>query len=130
MTPQEFKAWFDGFNEGVDAVPTEKQWKKIKERVAQIDNVSVTYPVYVDKYRPYWDKSWWLNQPIALHGGNEQRLTAGSGGSVNAWGGSSVTMGYASTTIPGSPTHHIGTGTFDSLTAMNDLGRADIKDCG
>jgi hypothetical protein len=36
MTPQEFKAWFEGFSEGIEDVPTEKQWARVKERIAEI----------------------------------------------------------------------------------------------
>jgi len=37
MTPSEFKAWFDGFTEALEGVPSEKQWERIKARVAEID---------------------------------------------------------------------------------------------
>ena len=53
MTPQEFKAWFDGFTENVDKQPTQKQWARIKERVAEIDGKPVTERVYVDRYVNY-----------------------------------------------------------------------------
>lgn len=53
MTLAEFKAWFEGFTEEMDAAPTSKQWKRIKARVAQIDGVAVTREVvYRDKYWP------------------------------------------------------------------------------
>lgn len=55
MTPQEFKAWFDGFTEGVAGLPNEDQWARIKARVSQIDNTPTTYPVYVDRYRNWRD---------------------------------------------------------------------------
>ena len=50
MTPQEFKAWFDGFTEGLDGAPNEKQWKRIKAKVADINGSPVSYPVYIDRY--------------------------------------------------------------------------------
>jgi hypothetical protein len=55
MTLQEFKAWFDGFTENVtDKGPTLKQWKRVKERVGEIDGVGVTERVYIDRYfQPY-----------------------------------------------------------------------------
>jgi hypothetical protein len=54
MTPQEFKAWFDGFTEAIDKLPTQKQWGRIKARVAEIDGSPITYPVYIDRYvAPY-----------------------------------------------------------------------------
>lgn len=55
MTPQEFKAWFDGYTEAIGDVPNKKQWARIKERVAEIDGRPVTERVFVDRYiRPYW----------------------------------------------------------------------------
>lgn len=59
MNLQEFKAWFDGFTENVgDKGPTIKQWKRIKDRVGEIDGVAVTERVYIDRwyqpYRPYY----------------------------------------------------------------------------
>lgn len=58
MTLSEFKAWFEGFTEGMDAAPDEKQWDRIKARVKEIDGVHVTRTVYLDHYvppyRPYW----------------------------------------------------------------------------
>jgi len=37
MTPQEFKAWFDGFTEALGDQPTKTQWERIKTRVAQVE---------------------------------------------------------------------------------------------
>lgn len=50
MTPQEFKAWFEGFTEAFDKVPTKAQWTRVKERVAEIDGRPVTERVYIDRY--------------------------------------------------------------------------------
>lgn len=36
MTPSEFKAWFEGFCEGIDGAPSEEQFERIKERVEKI----------------------------------------------------------------------------------------------
>jgi len=36
MTPTEFKAWFEGFCEAIDAAPTPEQWAKIKAKVADM----------------------------------------------------------------------------------------------
>jgi hypothetical protein len=59
MKLDEFKAWFEGFTEGMEGAPTAKQWKRIKERVAEIDGVAISYPVYVERYvrpwYPYWN---------------------------------------------------------------------------
>lgn len=72
MTLSEFKAWFEGFTEGMEAAPDEKQWERIKARVKDIDGVAVTRTVFVDRYvapyRPYWSS-------LDVFGGN---LMAGS----------------------------------------------------
>jgi hypothetical protein len=55
MTPQEFKAWFEGFSEGIEGTPTQAQWKKVCERVkAIVPAPPVSYPVYVERYWPGW----------------------------------------------------------------------------
>lgn len=36
MTQTEFKAWFEGFCEAIDAAPTPEQWAKIKAKVADM----------------------------------------------------------------------------------------------
>jgi hypothetical protein len=36
MTPTEFKAWFEGFCEAIDAAPTPEQWAKIKAKAAEM----------------------------------------------------------------------------------------------
>lgn len=55
MTQAEFKAWFEGFTEAIDKAPTQKQWARIKERIAEIDGTAITERVYIDRWvRPYW----------------------------------------------------------------------------
>jgi hypothetical protein len=53
MTLSEFKAWFEGYTEGLDRVPTEKQFDRIKEKVKEIDGAPVT-PIYIDRYIEKW----------------------------------------------------------------------------
>ena len=53
MTQEEFKAWFDGFCEGITGTPTEKQWKRIQARVKEIDGSRVTERIFIDRYDPY-----------------------------------------------------------------------------
>ncbi len=61
MTENEFKAWFEGFSEGIDGSPTEKQWERIKKQVKSITGTPVTERVFVDRYwrdsRPWWEVS-------------------------------------------------------------------------
>ncbi len=57
MTPQEFKAWFDGFTEAFgEKLPTQKQWKRIKERVSEIDGNAITERVFIDRY--WWPRNY------------------------------------------------------------------------
>lgn len=58
MTVSEFKAWFEGFTETLEGAPTQKQWDRIKARVKEVDGVATTYPVYIDRYRPYYGPYW------------------------------------------------------------------------
>lgn len=69
MTLSEFKAWFEGFSEGIDKAPTEKQFAKIKDKVALIDGAAVTERIYLDRYVPHYPHyplSWpvWTNSPV------------------------------------------------------------------
>ena len=52
MTLAEFKAWFEGFTEGMDAAPNADQWERIKARVKEIDGTAISYPVFIDRYWP------------------------------------------------------------------------------
>lgn len=102
MTPSEFKSWFDGFTEALTGVPTKAQWARIKERVAEIDGRPVSERVYIDRYWPrYLDyRPWWV--------------ATSCGGSGNI--ASSAPMLSSS-----------GQNSFDGLTAMNALGRAEAQ---
>jgi hypothetical protein len=63
MTPQEFRAWFEGFTECMAGTPNREQWDRIKDRVKEIDGHAITYPVYVNRYvpqpYPYWSNPNW-----------------------------------------------------------------------
>lgn len=56
MTNEELKAWLEGFSEAIDKTPTEKQWKKIKEKISQLDGSKVTERIFIDRYNHY---DWW-----------------------------------------------------------------------
>ncbi|RTL71804.1 MAG: hypothetical protein EKK41_08030 [Hyphomicrobiales bacterium] len=66
MKLDEFKAWFEGFTESMERAPTAKQWKRIKERVAEIDGAPVTERIYLDRYWPVVQplyQPWYVNSP-------------------------------------------------------------------
>lgn len=55
MNLQEFKAWFDGFTENMKGPPTEKAWKRIQSRVAEITENPTEIRYFYDHYwRPYY----------------------------------------------------------------------------
>lgn len=62
MTLAEFKAWFDGFSETMDGPPNEKQWDRIKARVAEISNTPISYPIFVERYREPYRR--WYDSPV------------------------------------------------------------------
>lgn len=99
MTPSEFKAWFDGFTEAFNGVPTKAQWARVKERVAEIDGKPVTERVYVDRYLPsypYWTRNY-LSDVVC---------------------GTATGIGTGSTPL---------SVMYDSHNAMANLGRAESK---
>ena len=113
MTPKEFKAWFEGFTEAIVGMPTEAQWKKVKERVSQIDGNPVSYSVYVDRYwprpRPYWESPYWVRM-----------AAGGTGGMTLSCAQSYEMLDSSPRNLPQPP--------FDSQTAMYAAGRADFDE--
>lgn len=103
MTPAEFKAWFDGFTEAFTGCPTKAQWARIKDRVAEIDGKAVTERVYIDRYwnrYPDWQPYW-------------RYLATGVGSATT-----SLASGNIASSLPNAVC-------YNSLTAMNALGKAD-----
>lgn len=92
MTPQEFKAWFDGFTEAFTGLPNKTQWARIRARVAEIDGAPITERVYIDRYWPNY-----VSTPVF---------------SVPTVWTSDVT---STASMAG----------FNSVSAMNDLGRVE-----
>jgi hypothetical protein len=119
MKLDEFKAWFEGFTEDMDGAPTTKQWKRIKERVAEIDGVAISYPVYVERYwpstRPWYTYPSWgttsagcVRVPLQLSAmqGQLYGVTAGAAQHQNALSNSLQ-------------------GQFDGVSAMYAAGKAE-----
>lgn len=75
MTPSEFKAWFDGFCEGIEGAPSKAQFERIKEQVEKIAAVRVEYQpsphIQPGTVRPYW-----LDMPISNTSTVDARLDA------------------------------------------------------
>ena len=120
MTPGEFKAWFDGFCEAFDKTPTQKQWARIKGRVAEIDGKPVTEKVFIDRYwpnyyvrPPYWQGYW------PYYGAS---TSGGVGGVCSGGSLSSLGQNYQDALRQvGSLSNYSGT------NAMNLLGRAEAQ---
>lgn len=120
MTPQEFKAWFEGFTEAFDRVPTKAQWARVKERVAEIDGKPVTERVFVDRYwpilnqYPYRQAPYWQYLGIGVSNHSVAGSALGQAQSCNAQyqaGSNNIVNNTA----------------FNSGAAMLELGRADAK---
>jgi hypothetical protein len=117
MTPQEFKAWFEGFTEAFAGVPTKAQWARVKERVGEIDGKPVTERIYLDRYwnypRPYWD-----NYPHWT----TFNTTCGSVGTAT-----SANLAATGTSYKTAISQVGHASNFDSGSAMLALGRADAQ---
>lgn len=113
MTLQEFKAWFDGFTEGFNGkVPTQKQWKRINERVSEINGVSVERH-YIERNWPYWTQ---VYTPASYS--TTRTFVGASGGSRGGAGGSrGGAIGGAASAL----------GCNTTTTAMYALGKAESK---
>jgi len=74
MTLSEFKAWLEGFEEGVKGSPNQAQWKKIKERLEMVME-SAPYtpqPIIIQRdlpYRPWWPQ-WYTTSTTWSNTGN------------------------------------------------------------
>lgn len=107
MTPNEFKAWFDGFTEAFTGCPTKAQWTRIKARVAEIDGKPTTQTIYLDRYvRPY---PYWHYLGHGVCGGVGMATSGGMSVLSNA------SQQYQNAV------------NFNSSQAMADLGRAEAS---
>lgn len=113
MTLSEFKAWFEGFSEGIDKAPSEAQFAKIKAKVALVDGAPVTYPIFVDRY---WNWGWPATGP---HYYSTWTSTSNAGNAGVALLASSY-AGMAPASKGDTQTL-----TWDSHAAMRELGRAE-----
>lgn len=55
MNLSEFKAWFEGFTEGMDGPPNEAQWNRIQERLATVTAISIQPPMLTPHPAPAVD---------------------------------------------------------------------------
>lgn len=115
MQLAEFKAWFEGYTEGLEAAPTKAQFDRIKEKVKEIDGKPITQTIYLrDYWHPpyYYDRyRYYIIHPNDVGG---MSPTMGSLSGV-ATGGSLGTAGNATASAAG----------FNSVHAMYALGKAE-----
>lgn len=135
MTPQEFKAWFDGYSEHIADRPSKKQWDRIVARVAEINGVATTYPVFVDRYWPAFRTTEWrpMGAPIPYAQTSAPMAGVLWNGPVNA-DGSPAPLGscvaHAMRTAAESPETAMAKSRaqsfdFDPFADLNTLGRTD-----
>lgn len=129
MTLSEFKAWFEGYTEGLEAAPTKAQFDRIKEKVKLIDGAPVVQTIWLDYYRryyptyvPYPTPVW--GQPYlggVTFGGMSYagNATAGAQGRADAQAYSN-NFNAADLKLVGQQAS-----TFDSHSAMYALGKAE-----
>lgn len=122
MTLAEFKAWFEGFSELMEGAPSEKQWERIKARVAEIDGSVTTYPVFVERYIPpyrRWYDGVWMSGPIVGCGSPTDGIGAiGAVAMTSAAAGEDMSLSFNS-----KDSHQ----PFDQMSAMMDLGKAEYR---
>lgn len=90
MTLAEFKAWFEGYTDGMgDQPPNAKQWEAIKAKVDKITGTPIPYPIYVERYvRPWYPNGVWYS---STGGYASNTYTVGASGGSNK----NPTSGYA-----------------------------------
>lgn len=116
MTLQEFKNWFDGFQEGISCVPNKKQWARICERIAEIDGNVTTEIVFRERY-------WWQTLP------SPQWIpyTVGTPMALHTVGTPMALLGGQPSTGAPTITGHIAQCGFNPLTAFHNLGWEDAR---
>lgn len=128
MTLSEFKAWFEGFSEGIDGAPTERQFEKIKAKVAEINGVALTREVVIERYRD-WYKPY---QPYPTHiwGGPYVTCSAGVGAQGGKAGNTVFAAFSASGAAPDRDRYSAGqnqTAELDIHAAMRAIGSAEAQ---
>lgn len=117
MTLAEFKAWFEGFTETLEAAPNEKQWERIKARVAEIDGAAITKTVFVERYHDVY-RRWW--ETPMVYGSSIVGCSASS--SLEARSSVSLNAGAGEIQV-GAINHEV----FSPMSAMTDLGKAEFR---
>lgn len=118
MTLSEFKAWFEGYTDGMGGQPPNaKQWDAIKAKVDKITGTPVT-PVYIERHWPWYYQGY--NPPVWLSNSTYTLSNVGleSGNKIR-------TSGYAYIS-PDTKGDDI-TREFNGEAAMYALGKAEAQ---
>lgn len=124
MNLSEFKAWFEGFTENIDAAtPNAKQWKRIKEKISKIvDAPPVPQRVFHDHYyspwRRFYEGPYLVNAQIGL---SAQAQSVNLSNLPQGKMQSSETFDQAELGRP------VDGDVFDSGSAFRELGRAEAR---
>ncbi len=104
---------------------TQKQWARIKERVAEIDGKPVTEKVFVDRYWPRDYRGWYppayLGWTYLSMGQNTNATLGGIGSTSNVVNEADWRNLYQGTQQSGLNS------SYNSTNAMNALGRAEAQ---
>jgi len=118
MALSEFKAWFEGYTEGLEGAPTKAQFDRIKEKVKEISGQPITERIFVDRYRDRYFPMW------------QQSYVTYSAGSPNLGVGAAVLSNFGAVpgAAPESARYSVGdnqTVEFNIHAAMYALGKAE-----
>jgi len=132
MTPNEFKAWFDGFIEAFDKPPSQKQWARIKERVAEIDGKPVTERVFIDRYYPQYVRPWVTGFNYPIWGPFYSTTNTGGTSTQTAIGGRATSdagwaQHYQNAIQNGASVQQQMSSNYNSTHAMAALGRSEAQ---
>ena len=123
MTLSEFKAWFEGYTEGLEGAPTKAQFDRIKEKVKEISGTPTSYPIFVDRYRQWVQPNQWGSPYVSYSVGAVGQATG------NAVLMNQTTNGLQSAKAVCSTDAHqlIGSDSYkwDSHAAMYAVGKAE-----
>ena len=127
MNLSEFKAWFEGFTEGLEGPPDTKQWARIQEKIGKIKDAPPTErTVFVD----HWARPWrrWYEVPhwteLSWRAGDQQPQNAVGDADLDKTLRARAALGRASASS-GGPSYQ--SADFDSGTAFRDLGRIEAR---
>lgn len=128
MILNEFKAWLDGYCDGMCGAPNDTQWSKIKKRLAEVDGEVTTKTVFVDRWQQ--PHGLYNKMPTYYQGGIGGDYPNASGHAVpvtntQCYNASQTNGGFAASSYSGIATTK--SCDFDSISAFKQLGEQESK---